>query len=134
MKKLLVLFIILIVLRPLHAQLKIHTNMNMRGDWNSYTEKYSYGEKNVADITFSIWDTYISADDKSRSVYRIINKSKDIYEDEYKIFGWDCYDERNVQCRWSIIKYYSQDIPDVITIIYPKIAYMYFISEVEKEK
>lgn len=133
MKKIIVsAFIILICLRPLFAQTFVYTDRNMYGTWNSYTKKYSYGDVNNSNIIFQFFDKYISADDNSNSVYRIVKKSKDVYEDKYKIFGWDCYDEQNRSCSFNITRYYDPETPDIIMIIYPKYAYIYFISGVEK--
>ncbi len=134
MKKIIVsVFIILIFLRPLHAQYLVHTQKNMSGTWNSYTKKYTYGEVNSANITFQFHNKYISANDNSKSIYRITKKSNDILEDDYKIFGWDCLDEQNRSCSFSITKYYDPNTPDIIMIIYPKFAYIYFIHSVENE-
>lgn len=133
MKKLIVsILIILICLRPMYAQQYIvHTDRNMSGTWNSYTKKYSYGDVNNANITFNFYGKYISANDNSNSIYRIVKKSKDIYEESYKIFGWECYDEQNRSCSFSITKYYDPETPDIIMVIYQKIAFIYFIYSIE---
>lgn len=135
MKKIILsVFIILICVRPLFSQYLIYTDKNMIGSWNQYTKKYTYGELNDANITFEINKKYITANDNSNSIYRITKKSNDIYEDGYKIFGWDCYDERNRSCSFSITDYYDQDKLDIIMIIYPKYAYIYFIYGIESEQ
>tara|TARA_R110002126_G_scaffold66582_2_gene169213 strand:- start:5730 stop:6176 length:447 start_codon:yes stop_codon:yes gene_type:complete len=133
MKKQLVMFvvIILICLQPIYSQILINTNKNMIGAWDTYTKKYTYGEVNPASITFKVYDSYISANDNTKSIYRVTKKAKDIFENDYKIFGWDCYDEKNRSCNFSITHYYDTETPDLVMILYPKYAYIYFIESFE---
>lgn len=115
----------------MYAQYIINTDRNMRGDWNRYTKKYTYGDVNTAEISFKFYENYISVNDNSHSIYRVIKKAKDVTEPTYKMFGWDCRDEQNRECRFSITKYNDPETPDAIMIIYPKIAFIYFIYSVE---
>ena len=133
MKKQLVMFvvIILICLRPVYSQILINTNKNMIGALDTFTKKYTYGEVHPANISFRVYENYISANDNSNSIYRVTKKAKEILESDYKIFGWDCYDEKNRSCNFSITHYYDTDTPDIVMILYPKYAYIYFIESLE---
>lgn len=133
MKKQLVSFlvIILIMLRPVHAQLVIYTNKSMSGVWNKYTEKYTYADPKETNIVFKVFKTHITVDDKAGSVYKMVRESKEVIQSDYTVKGFDCKDEKDRDCNVSIIKYEDPKYPSVLIIIYDTIAFMYFIRDFE---
>ena len=130
MKKTLVLFavIILVMLKPIHSQLVIYTYKCMHGVWDKYKQKYTYSDPKELDFVFKVYKSHITVNDKAGSVYKMTKQSNDVIENEYTIKGFDCVDEKNRSCNVSIIKYNDPEIPNVITVIYESVAFMYFIK------
>jgi hypothetical protein len=130
MKKQLVMLavIILIMLKPIYSQLVIHTNKCLSGVWDKYEKKYTYGNPKEVDIIFKVFNNHITVNDKVGSVYKMIRESKDIIESDYTIKGFDCKDEKDRDCNFSIIKYNDPEYPSVLIVIYESVAFMYFIK------
>lgn len=113
-----------------YSQTIIKTYKNMYGTWNRYKNKYDLQETHEARINFSAYETYISANDESNSIYRVVKKTNDGPTEGGKMLTFQCLDERNRVCHFTYMNYDDPDRSDTIMIMYDAFVYVYFISEV----
>ena len=122
--------IVLVMVKPLCGQTVIKTHMNIIGKWSSYQDKYVLGEPKYANITFSIYEKYISVDDESNSIYRAVKKTHDEQIKDGKMLTYECLDEKNRTCHFTYMQYDDPDREDTIMIMYDTIMYVYFIKQI----
>lgn len=114
-----------------YSSIKIKTLKNSRGVWNSFTKKYDFENYNYAKITFSINNDYISADDESRSIYRIMENipvKKDIDKETISVY---CLDEKNRKCVFAIMRYNDGKTNSSVAVIYDEVMYVYIVDSDE---
>ena len=107
---------------------KLITYKNASGEWSPVEKKYMYGDYAYALITFSFYDTYISVDDKNRSLYRIIETLEKLIENNTQTVRCKAMDERNRDCLIYLTSY-GDCSNSTITIFYPQSAYFYIIDK-----
>ena len=65
MKKAILIFLVIIFImtRPSFGQTIITTHKNIFGTWNILQDKYVLGKPREANITFTVYETYVSVND-----------------------------------------------------------------------
>ena len=120
MKKILLILSLLIISLFVKAQEPsvIETYKNRIAIYNSYTDEYDFQDYSYATLTFKMYDTYISVDDKQHSVYRAIERLPDTKTKNYQAVTIKCLDEKNRECNFGLMKFNDGEMR--IIIVYPK--------------
>lgn len=129
MKKVLLILSLLVISLFVNAQEPsvIETYRSRIAIYNSYTDKYDFEEYQYANLTFKMYDTYITVNDREHSVYRAIEKLADTKTKDYQAFTIRCLDEKNRECNFGLMKLKNGEMR--IIIIYPKdLAIIYNIN------
>ena len=80
------------------SPVELVTYKNKFGPWNAKEDHYVFEPYVYANITFSFYSTYITVNDKNRSIYRITEEFPAVEENGCKTTKCKCLDEQNNQC------------------------------------
>jgi len=108
--------------------IRLKTFKNCLGYWNSSSEQYDFQDYAYAGITFTFKDDYISADDQSRSIYRIIEDLPTKKDRNKETTSASCLDEKNRKCIVAIMSYRDKTMNSSIAVIYEDFMYIYIID------
>lgn len=125
-KSLLSLFFILFsvcVFSQSSVQLITYKN---RVGWKN-TNDFSYEKYVYSTLTFSFYNDYISVNDESHSIYRIIKDIPVIDDNEKEITKAVCYDEKKRKCIVALIRYKNKQ-NSCITIMYDDRMFIYIVD------
>jgi hypothetical protein len=139
MKRILIFTLLLFITNGLLSQTQWRTYRNQIGEWNTYTEKWVYGEMNYSDITITFNKNSISMDNRSQSYYKIY---KDDGEDtgytqdgtRYNSHSWRAYDKSDRKCILTMIKYESPEYDLAFTVMYDDVVFRYYYSNSKTDK
>lgn len=139
MKRILIFTVLLFITTGLLSQTQWRTYRNQIGEWNTYTQKWVYGEMNYSDIVITFNKNSISMDNRSQSNYRIY---KDDGEDtgytqdgtRYNSHSWRAYDKSDRKCILSMIKYESPEYELAFTVMYDDVVFRYYYSNSKTDK
>lgn len=98
--------------------------------YDEYFRKWRFDDMKYANISVRVEPGYLQFDDKANSLYRIIKSEGEKNEPTHKQTTWICKDERNIECRVQVIHLF-EDKSNIISVIYGKICYVYYIDEIE---
>jgi len=87
------------------------------------TGKLEWFSPTNQNITFSIFDTYISCSEQTNTIYHIIKSNGIIDWGSSKGPSWDLIDNQNRNCKFYIL--YESNSRVTILIWYPKMIYRY---------
>jgi hypothetical protein len=129
MKKLL---LIIVLFLPIYAfcqsPIVLQTYKNFYGTLvDEENDKWEYSEETYSNINFTFYKTYITADDKTNSIYRIYDALEDIKKPNKTIYSSKCLDEQNRKCIVSIINY-NDKTNSKIYVLYKDVVYVYEID------
>jgi hypothetical protein len=87
-----------------YAQGTVHASYSKFGK-RYLSEKITFEDYKECDITFTLKDNYITADDKARSVYKIIRKDSIENKGNRESQDYICTDEKDRDCILTIAMY-----------------------------
>jgi hypothetical protein len=131
MKKVMTVLVMMVISLSAFSQTVINTNYNRVGTWDALAEKWSYGEWQSNDITFTSTATGISVSDDSKSLYTFISErekttGKTNDGSSYTSYRWNCLDEKGRNCRFIIVIYNKKDFK--VSVMYDDIVINYTIK------
>jgi hypothetical protein len=104
----------------------IETYSNRVGVWNQYTKEYDYEEWISVNLTFTIYKEYITVNDRTHSLYRIMEDQPVEYTEHCKVTSAKCLDEGNRSCLVALMK--CDDESASINVIYGDKIFIYMIK------
>ena len=128
MKKIILTLVLVVSTLISISQTVIPTYKNSIGYWNNQTKKYDFEEWTSSDITFTFYETYITADDAGHSIYRIIKELPKFENDRTIINSDKCLDENNRECEVGIMQVKGDEEQTNIGVIYDGKMFMYLID------
>ena len=78
-------------------------------------------------VTFTFYETYVTVNDISHSVYRIVEDLPSVEKDGYKLVRSKCLDEQNRTCILCIMSY-TDCRNSKIELYYPAFSFKYIID------
>ena len=134
MKRILLILAVALASLTTYSQTQVTTYKNAVGYWDNSTQQYDYQDWVYASITFTFYQTYITANDRTHSIYRILERYPDITNETSTITSYKCLDEGNRECTFGIM--ILKDYPDQanIGVIYSDRMFMYMISVSKSNK
>jgi hypothetical protein len=128
MKKIIFVLLFLIVSFITFAQspVSIPTFKNRIGFWNYRADRFDFEEYHYANITFKIYNEYVSVDDINQSLYRIVEEYPKTVNKGLETTSARCLDEKNRSCIFEILDRIDGS-GSCISIIYEDKVFMYTI-------
>lgn len=126
MKKINLLFFALLFFFNSYSQTRVETYKNCFGYYNYYSKQFDLGDYHYANITFTFYPDYISADDNAHSVYRIIRTYPEEIYSGYRMTTIQCLDEKNRDCKVSLVKYNDGSLS--VDLLYDDRGYIYVVK------
>jgi len=124
MKQLIALLALTFTLHQSQAQVVHYATKAYTGTWNSYSQKYVWGQANNVDMKFTFRGDYVYVADRSNSYYttttQTVNK---IDSDGAHEYAWQATDENGIACVFKMINY--TDGSRLMFVYYSDYAYMY---------
>ena len=96
------------------------------GYYNEYTQKYDYENYVDANIDFTLYSDYISANDENHSLYRFLDRGKTVTFNGYKVLTIKCLDELNRSCTFNVFTFDTGS--KSISIDYGGKMYLYLVK------
>lgn len=128
MKRLIILLIVVLTTINSYAQeTEIVTYKNMLGRKNFYTDNFFFESPVYSTIVFYLTSSYIRANDKSRSLYRMVSERFDLDKPDFKSYSWKCLDENNNDCTFTLMTMKDSNVR-IINIMYENVSYVYYIK------
>lgn len=98
------------------------------GVYNQYTGNYDFQPYTYSNITFIMYDSYISVNDKQHSIYRSVQRLADDITKDYEAVTIRCLDEKNRECNFALMKFNNGEMR--ILVVYPKnLLFVYNINQ-----
>jgi hypothetical protein len=125
MKKLILLVFLFIQLGA-YAQTKYYASTVSIGRYSDNLQKWLFGERKDCGLTFTLYDKYMTVDDKASSVYEVVSEGVNSETASYKSLTWEAIDEDSRKVR--IIVIYHKDVNSMtLNVIYNYYAFSYSI-------
>jgi hypothetical protein len=129
MKKIILTAIVILFSNPSFCQdnVVLNTFKNAYGKWDLVEKKYKFEDYEYSIIKFTFKEDYITVDDQSHSIYRIIENYPIKKSEGSELLSAKCYDEANRECLFYIISN-SKKKESCIMICYEKSAFLYIVD------
>jgi hypothetical protein len=128
MKKVTITLLLIMLSFLSYAQTTLNTYKNKMGIWNYSKQFFEYYEPTFSNIAFTFNADYISATDKTRSIYRIEENLGEVDDKEVKYTSWKCLDELNRSCVF-MVKINKMYNVFTLNVIYDDKCFIYYVEK-----
>lgn len=112
------------------SQTIVRTSKNQSGTYDEYFKKWRFSEFIHSDISIRLEPGRFVFDDENRSVYTVKINNGEKIEESVRYSAWTCSDEKGRECIVQLISYKEAEM-NVLSVVYQRICYVYYISEVK---
>jgi hypothetical protein len=126
--KTLALTLILPIFAIAQEDITITSYKNFSYVYNEKTEEFEKGQTVYAKIEFTFHGKYISVNDKSNSIYRILEELPSKKYNDKEVAKAKCLDEQNKNCLFTIINYKDEKTNPNIIVTYSDLILYYIIE------
>lgn len=108
------------------AQSVYYSTRAYSGNWNAYTQAYTWNSPNYTDIRFTIQGNMIMVGNRANDNFNCGTQYINRFDsDGSHIYGWYAVDKDGVSCTFKIIR--NTDGSQWFQVLYSNIAFSYFI-------
>lgn len=125
MKKLILLLFLFIQLGA-YAQTKYYATTVSTGRYSENLQKWLFGESKECGLTFTLYEKYMTVNDKASSVYEVVSDGVNSETSSYKSITWEAVDEDARRVRIIVI-YHKAANSMTLNVIYGDYAFSYSI-------